>query len=319
MTEYVSCNYCGKDDTKLLFSKKDKLGLSALDFKVVQCNHCGLIYINPRPSENEIAQFYPDTYSWKETLRAESKFTRTIRKLEKTYRYHLLHYETSKIVKLAGRKTGRLLDVGCGTGDRLDIFRQLGFDVFGVEISGSAEYAKEHLGLNVKQGDLFQAAYPDSFFDIITLHNVLEHTHNPQKVIGELHRILKKDGVIAIQVPNADCIQFKLFNQRWAAVDVPRDLYYFNIPLLKKILTKENLSVVNVDHFNNWWHPPTLVITLFPDLDPQKAWAKEETKGSPVLKRLFWIFWTLFLAPLPVMESLAGRGAIITLYTKRSN
>lgn len=317
MTEKVSCNFCNKDDTKLLFAKKDKLGLSDDDFKVVQCKNCGLVYINPRPSEKEIAKFYPDTYSWKETLTAESKFTKIIRKLEKFYRYHLLNYETSKVVKLAPSKTGRLLDIGCGTGDRLDIFRRFGFDVYGVEISQSAEYAKNHLGLNVKQGDVFDAAYPDSFFDIITLHNVLEHTHNPQKVITELKRILKKDGIIAIQVPNINCIQYRLFKQRWAAIDVPRDLYYFNIPLLKKILLKENLEVIKVDHSNNWWHPPTLVITLFPELDPQKAWEKEKGKGNPAVKRLLWIFWTLFLAPFPILEGFIGRGAIITIYTKR--
>ncbi len=164
---------------------------------------------------------------------------------------------------------------------------------------------------------MFKADYPDSFFDIITLHNVLEHTRNPQKVIKELNRILKKDGIVAIQVPNINCIQFKLFNKRWAAVDVPRDLYYFSIPLLKKTLAKENLTIINIDHFNNWWHPPTLVITLFPDLDPQKVWAKEKEKGSPVLKRLLWIFWTLFLTPFAMLESLIGRGAIVTVYTKR--
>ena len=75
--EYVKCNYCNNDETKLLFSKKDKFGLSDCDFKVVQCQICGLIYVNPRPSEEEIAKFYPETYSWKETLKAESKITQT--------------------------------------------------------------------------------------------------------------------------------------------------------------------------------------------------------------------------------------------------
>lgn len=291
--------------------------MSDCDFRVVQCQNCGLIYVNPKPSEDEIAKFYPDTYSWKETLTAESKITILIRKLEKIYRHHLLHYETSKVVKVANRKTGKLLDVGCGAGDRVDIFRRLGFDTYGIEPSSSAEYARGHLGLNVKQVDLLEANCPDSFFDIITLHNVLEHTHNPQKVIRELHRILKEDGIVAIQVPNTDCIQFKLFKKRWAAVDVPRHLYYFNIGFLKKMLGKGNFEIIKIDHFNNWWHPPTLVITLFPNLDPQRAWAEEEKKGNPVFKRLLWIFWTLILPPFAFFESLAKRGAIVTIYAKR--
>ena len=153
--EHVNCNFCNNDDTKRLFSKKDKFGISDCEYSVVQCRNCGLIYVNPRPSEDEIGGFYPETYSWKETVTTESKITGLIRRLEKVYRYHLLNYESSKVVKAARRETGRLLDVGCGAGDRLDIFRRIGFDTHGVEVSSSAEYASEHLGLNVKKGDLF--------------------------------------------------------------------------------------------------------------------------------------------------------------------
>jgi len=315
--EYVKCNLCNNNDTKLLFSKRDKFGLSDCDFSVVQCRICGLIYVNPRPSEEEIGRFYPDTYSWKETLAAESKITQLIRRLEKIYRYHLLNYEVSKVVETTQRKTGKLLDIGCGTGDRLDIFRGLGFDTYGVEISQSAKYAKEHLGLNVKQGNLFDANYHDSFFDIITLHNVLEHTHNPQKIIAELRRILKEDGTLVIQVPNIECAQFKLFNKRWSAIDVPRHLYYFNSNIISRLLEKQGLGITKIDYFTNWWHPPTLVITLFPALDPQVAWAKEEKRDNPVFKRMFWIFWTLILPPFTFFESLTKKTSIVTIYAKR--
>lgn len=317
--EYVKCNFCNNNDTKLLFTKKDEFGLSDCDFRVVQCRNCGLIYVNPRPSTDEIGKFYPDTYSWKETLTAESKITKIIRRLERIYRYHLLNYETSKVVKVANRKTGKLLDVGCGSGYRLDVFRRLGFDTYGVEISSSAEYAREHLGLNVKKGDLFEANYPDSFFDIITLYNVLEHTHNPQKVIGELRRILKEDGIVTIQVPNTDCIQFRLLKERWAGIETPHHLYYFNVRLLKKILLKEIFEIINIDHFNSWWHPGLLVISLFPNLAPRKAWQEEKKKSNTILKRLCWIFWTLILAPFAFFESLAKRAALVTVYAKRLN
>ncbi len=315
--EYVKCNFCNNDDTQPLFSKKEKFGLSDCDFRVVQCQKCGLIYINPRPLGSEIVKFYPDTYSWKETLTAESAVTKLIRKLEKTYRHHLLNYETSKVIKVTNKKTGKLLDVGCGSGDRLDIFRRKGFETYGVEISSSGEYAREHLGLNVKQGDLFEASYPDSYFDIITLFNVLEHTHDPQKVIGEARRILKKDGIITIQVPNTECIQFRLFKERWAAVDAPRDLYYFNPDIISSLLEKHGLQVIKTDHFTNWWHPPTIVISLFPNLDPQKAWQEEKKKNNPIFERLSWIFWTLVLPPFAFFESIMKKAAIVTVYAKR--
>lgn len=317
--EDVKCNYCDSSNVKILLSKKDKFAISECEFNLVQCQNCRLVYTHPRPTKEEIADFYPETYSWKETLVAGSKITGFIRKLEKAYRYHLLRYETAKLVKMAKSNTGKLLDVGCGSGDRLDILRKVGFDTYGVEISQAAEYAKQHLGLNVKQGDLFDADYPDSFFDIVTLYNVLEHTHDPRKVIKELKRILKDNGILIIQVPNIDCVQFKIFKKRWAAIDVPRDLYYFSDSILKCFLEKEEFIVNKVDHSNNFWHPPTLVISSCPVLDPQLSWIQEASKANSYLRRLCWGMLTLVVSPLAKLESLIGRSALVTIYTVKSN
>ena len=133
--EYVNCNLCGLDNARVLFGKKDKFGIAEDEFNVVECQGCGLLYINPRPSQEEIGKFYPETYSWKETLEAESFLTKCVRKLEKAYRYHLLRDEVSKVVKFTRRGSGKVLDIGCGTGDRLDVFRSKGFEAYGVETS----------------------------------------------------------------------------------------------------------------------------------------------------------------------------------------
>ncbi len=312
--EYVNCNLCGLDNVRVLFSKKDKFGIAADEFKVVECQGCGLFYINPRPSQEEIGKFYPDIYSWKETLEAGSFLTKCFRKLEKAYRYHLLQDEVSKVVTFTRRGSGKVLDIGCGTGDRLDVFRNKGFETYGVETSDSAIYAKEHLKLNVMQGDLFSAHFPDQLFDIVTLFNVLEHTHNPMKVCQEVHRILKDGGSLVIQVPNKDSFQYKIFKKRWAAFDVPRDLYYFGTETLRSLLKKARFEVKRIDHFMTWWHPPTLVLSLFPSLDPQKAWGKEGRGGRPLIERVAWAGWTLLLNPFTQFESLLGRGSIVTCY-----
>jgi SAM-dependent methyltransferase len=315
--EYVNCNLCGLDNARVLFSKKDKFGTAENGFNVVECQGCGLLYINPRPSEEEMGRFYPKTYSWKETLEADSFLTKLVRKLEKGYRYHLLRDEVSKVVKFTGRSQGKVLDVGCGTGDRLDVFRNKGFETYGVETSDSADYAKDHLKLNVLKGDLFSAKFPRGFFDIVTLYNVLEHTHDPIKVCQEVQRILKEDGFLIVQVPDKNSLQYKLFKKRWAAFDVPRDLYYFGIETLISMLEKVGLTVSKVDHFMNWWHPPTLVISLFPKLDPQRAWRKESGGGNPLFQRGAWTLCTLLAAPFTKLESWIGNGAIVTFYASK--
>ena len=312
--EYVNCNLCGLDETQVLFRKKDKFGISQDEFHVVECQRCGLLYVNPRPTIEEMGRFYPETYSWKETLEADSFLTRLVRGLEKGYRYHLLKNEASKVVKFTERNAGRVLDIGCGTGDRLDVWRSKGFEAYGVETSPSADYARDHLKLNVVRGDLFSARFPDQFFDLIMLYNVLEHTHSPGAVCQEVHRILKKNGCLIIQVPNKDSLQGKIFGKRWAAFDVPRDLYYFNIKTLQNLLEEIGFRVFKVDHFMNWWHPPTLVISLFPNLDPQKAWGEERSGGNPFFQRLAWVFCTLLASPFTQLESWLGKGPIVTYY-----
>jgi SAM-dependent methyltransferase len=312
--EYVSCNLCGLDNARVLFSKKDKFGVAENEFNVVKCQGCGLLYINPRPSQEEMGRFYPETYSWKETLEADSFLTKCVRKLEKGYRYHLLQDEVSKVVKFTGRSCGEVLDVGCGTGDRLDVFRSRGFETYGVETSDSADYARDRLKLNVLKGDLFSAHFQDRFFDIVTLYNVLEHTHSPGAVCQEVHRILKEDAFLIIQVPNKDSLQSKIFGKRWAAFDIPRDLYYFNHKTLRELLEKIGFREFNVDYFMSWWHPPTLVISLFPNLDPQKAWGKESQGGSSLFQRVAWGLCTLVAGPFTQLESLLRHGAIVTHY-----
>lgn len=316
--ELVNCILCGLDRTQVLFKKEDKFHITKDEFQVVQCQICGLLYINPRPSPEEIGKFYPETYSWKETLEADSFLARWIRRLEKGYRYHLLKDEVSKVLKITGKSSGKILDVGCGTGDRLDVFKSRGFKTYGVETSDSANYAKDHLKLNVIKGDLFSANWPDHFFDIVTLYNVLEHIHNPIQVCNEIHRILKKDGFLVIQVPNKDSFQCKIFKKRWAAFDVPRDLYYFGLETLRSLLKKTGFNLLKVDYFMNGWHPPTLVISLFPGLDPQKAWGIENKGGIPILRRMIWMLFTMMAGPFTQWESMLKRGAIVTYYWSKS-
>ena len=83
MMENVKCNLCNLDDTRVLFSKKDKFRISEEEFNVVECNQCGLLFVHPRPSQEEMARFYPSAYSWEENLEAETLLTKSIRRLER--------------------------------------------------------------------------------------------------------------------------------------------------------------------------------------------------------------------------------------------
>jgi SAM-dependent methyltransferase len=64
------------------------------------------------------------------------------------------------------------------------------------------KYASETLRLNVVQGDLKDASYPDAFFDYVHVNNVLEHVLDPISLLQECRRIIKPDGIFFLSVPN---------------------------------------------------------------------------------------------------------------------
>jgi SAM-dependent methyltransferase len=115
-------------------------------------------------------------------------------------------------------KHGRLLDLGCGTGNFLAAARDSGFDVTGIEPNRNAVcFAKEHYALcNVfaTSPSQFQQAHPLEKFGTVTFFEVLEHQEDPQAFLDTAKLFLSEDGFIAVSVPNRN---------RWQTDDDPLD------------------------------------------------------------------------------------------------
>jgi SAM-dependent methyltransferase len=93
----------------------------------------------------------------------------------------------------------RLLDVGCSYGAFLEVARERGWEVSGVELSRKgSEYAREHRGLEIFVGTLEQARFPDGAFDAVSLWDVVEHLDQPLELLRETHRILRPGGVLVV-------------------------------------------------------------------------------------------------------------------------
>ena len=98
---------------------------------------------------------------------------------------------------------GLLLDVGCGVGTFLKLAEEQGFDVQGTEISEFAvKYVKNSLKIDVFKGDLEEAHFPEDSFDVVTIWHTLEHIPDPMAALKEINRLLKKDGLLVVAVPN---------------------------------------------------------------------------------------------------------------------
>lgn len=123
-----------------------------------------------------------------------------------------------KIASLLGRnpESIRLLDVGCSSGAFLLSARKLGFQVEGVEPSADAAETARSMGLQVFNGFLEQARYPDASFDAVTLIEIVEHVRDALALLRECARILRPGGVVLITTPNAHSWTARSMGHRWA-------------------------------------------------------------------------------------------------------
>ncbi|MDT8375309.1 MAG: class I SAM-dependent methyltransferase [Mariprofundaceae bacterium] len=113
------------------------------------------------------------------------------------------------------------LDVGCSSGSVLNVARQCGFNIHGVEPAArAAETARQIPGAEVFNGFLHQADYPDNHFDIITLFEVIEHLTDPISLIKEIGRILKPGGLLLIGTGNAGSWTVSALGSRWEYFDI---------------------------------------------------------------------------------------------------
>jgi 2-polyprenyl-3-methyl-5-hydroxy-6-metoxy-1,4-benzoquinol methylase len=142
------------------------------------------------------------------------------------------------------KPSGRLLDIGAGTGLFLERMESRGYDVYGVEIS---ENAKDHFSTSLKpkiyDRNLEECGFKESSFDIITMFQSLEHVHNFDGLLKEARRILKPDGIMYLTVPNADFCEYRIFGPYAYTLEVPRHLYFFTKQSLRNLLLKNGFIV----------------------------------------------------------------------------
>jgi len=233
------CNLCGSED---IYSIDN-------DHNIFRCNHCGYIFDNPRPTFDEIMNFYSKEDKYDSWLREEKG-------------RDILWQRRLKMVKKF-KKSGTLLDIGTGIGQFL-YFARNDFEVEGTEISKSAiKVAKEKYNLNLIKGEIEDIDFRERRFDVITIFHVLEHTPNPSLAIEKCYDLLTEEGVLIIAVPNEidsfikrpiKCLLSILRITKFGKFGLSKielggsldevHLSHFTVPTLKKWLTKKKFIVI---------------------------------------------------------------------------
>jgi SAM-dependent methyltransferase len=156
-----------------------------------------------------------------------------------------------------------LLDFGCGRGEFLNGFIDIGADGHGVDFTDSAIGACPRA--KIKQADIEKDGlpYPDNYFDVVFSKSVIEHFHNPDILIKEVYRCLKPGGLAIIMAPSWEYnyrIYFEDYTHRTP----------FMMPALNDILLIHGFTEVKVTFFKqlpilwgrlNWVFSPLSLIT----------------------------------------------------------
>lgn len=241
-----------------VFENLPDLLLNRLDITatIVRCTQCGLLYQNPRPELDEIIAHYPSIYDLYEPVFENRKIPFLLKQAYEFGMNQRIRYITRY------KNGGKLLDIGCATGTFLKAIGKRGdWDLYGIEISEYASnIARGHFGLNIFTGLLEQAGFPDGYFDVVTLWDVLEHLHNPVGTLREIHRILKKDGLLVMRLPNGASWDAKIFGRFWAGLEAPRHLFIFTPSTLGRALSQTGFKPVRTDTFSGGY--PTFLLSL---------------------------------------------------------
>lgn len=149
----------------------------------------------------------------------------------------------------AGR---RLLDVGCGSGEFLQRMRSFGWETVGVEPDPVAAARARNAKLDVRDGQLVDAAFHADFFDAIVLSHVIEHVHDPVGLLRECARVLRPGGVLMVMTPNLESVGHRRFGADWRGLEPPRHLHLFSSRSLSACIREAGLTVAEVRTSARW-------------------------------------------------------------------
>ncbi len=232
----VECPICEQKAFKTFLQSKDYF-LSQEDFKVDQCEHCGLVFTNPYPA----AEHLPDYYDSPDYLSHTANKTNPIAWV---YNY-LRGLNIKKKFKLVSENSSgnSLLDIGCGTGELLNYFKGKEWHTRGIEPYPSArEFANTQYGLHVEDEPMLDTI-GDQSFDVVSMWHVLEHVADLNARMQQLSRIIRKDGLLLIAVPNIESPDAKHYGHLWAGLDLPRHLFHFSKNSMEALLSKHGFQL----------------------------------------------------------------------------
>lgn len=229
--------YCIHENYKILFNSK----MYSKDYEFRKCSRCKLIFHFPLSESKKLEEHYtnygnyssPD-YIKKEIIRRENVYKKIGTELKKLAE----KYELG----------AKVLDVGCSNGILLFHLEKIGFDVYGVEVdSSSSKCAKDLLGEDrIFNGYLSESPFLNKTFDFVVCEQTIEHVENPFEVLSDIHKALKKRGVLRLTTPSFGGPSFRVLKDQWKNVAPNDHISMFDVPSIKHYMKEAGFNQLKI-------------------------------------------------------------------------
>lgn len=212
------CVLCGSTNSVILYDFGKR--------KVVRCNKCGLVRTEGKAGIDYGHYHRDEDY----------------RKFEKMFRNIFL--KRVKIIERFVKEPGRVLDIGASTGTFIQLFKKRGWETLGVEPSISGEVARKK-EIKILRTTFEAAELPKNYFDVIILNHTLEHLEDPVAVLEKVMTVLKKSGIVFVDVPNFGGLSSGLFGRYWRFLTPEEHFFHFTKESLGKVMKKAGFKVIH--------------------------------------------------------------------------
>jgi 2-polyprenyl-3-methyl-5-hydroxy-6-metoxy-1,4-benzoquinol methylase len=227
MSEDIRCCVCGNSDPMDFRLKYEKE-----NFAVVACNLCSFMFIPPYYRKKIVYTQYKN-----------ADVTSAVRKGNNWVKIqrHILRFDfIRKFIRI-----GKLFDLGAGWGHFMLAARELGYDVYGIEISEQPYlYCVNDLKLPVDHIDFFELEEKEQF-DLVTMWDVLEHIDRADLFIEKCARVIKPGGYLFLQVPQIDSYFAKKHRDSWKMMGLDH-VNYFSRKTITQLLERHGYEVLKI-------------------------------------------------------------------------
>jgi len=222
MKKHVNCLVCNSAELKKMpnYYQKNEL---------IKCKSCGFVFMQNTTSLEELDAHYSQYAYGSEGYLSPITI--------KSYNVTLDEFEKY-------RKTGKILDVGCGRGWFLEEARKRGWEVYGTEYSETAIAVCEKAGINMKAGQLSAEMFPAQEVNVITALEVIEHINNPTQELPIINTLLRKGGLFYCTTPNFNSIIRYYLKADYNIIGYPENVGYYTKRTLNRVVKNAGLKPV---------------------------------------------------------------------------